>query len=97
VKRPAALEQIKQPATRSADPAAERASRAADDALKTKDIADPATLDKLLADELALTDEMVRQAGINPASIYREADELLADAETYAAAYRAAALCQLRN
>ncbi|QUE74388.1 hypothetical protein [Stutzerimonas stutzeri] len=97
VKRPAALEQIKQPATRSADPAAGRASRAADDALKTKDIADPATLDKLLADELALTDEMVRQAGINPASIYREADELLADAETYAAAYRAAALCQLRN
>lgn len=94
---PAALERIKQPAVRPVDPVGQRASSSADEAQKTLDITDPATLDQLLADELALTDEVARQAGIDTAPSYREADELLADAETYAAAYRAAALCQLRN
>ena len=51
----------------------------------------------MLADEQALTDEMAAQAGIDLKPFMREADELAADAETYAAAYRAAALCQLRT
>lgn len=95
--RAAALERLKQPQQRAIDPDGEAASRSADEALSGPDASDLAGAERLLADELALTDEMAAQAGVDTEPFMREADAFEADANTYAAAYRAAALCQLRT
>lgn len=96
-KRAAALQRLKEPVETVADPEGEVASYAAGETSDALDGADLDGMERMLADEQALTDEMAAQAGIDLKPFMREADELAADAETYAAAYRAAALCQLRN
>ena len=96
-KRAAALQRLKEPVETVADPEGEVASYAAGETADALDGTDLAGAERMLADEQALTDEMAAQAGIDLKPFMREADELAADAETYAAAYRAAALCQLRN
>ncbi|WP_434456501.1 hypothetical protein JQR85_13510 [Stutzerimonas urumqiensis] len=95
--RPKALDRLRQPTQRPVDAESDAISRSADEALALPDSTDLEGAEKLLADELALTDEMARQAGLDVAPFFKEADELMADAETFAAAYRAAALCQLRT
>ena len=96
-KRAAALQRLKEPVETVADPEGEVASYAAGETSDALDGTDLEGAERMLADEQALTDEMAAQAGIDLKPFMREADELAADAETYAAAYRAAALCQLRN
>lgn len=96
-KRAAALQRLKEPVETVADPEGEVASYAAGETADALDGTDLDGMERMLADEQALTDEMAAQAGIDLKPFMREADELAADAETYAAAYRAAALCQLRN
>lgn len=96
-KRAAALQRLKEPVETVADPEGEVASRAAGETSDALDGTDLEGAERMLADEQALTDEMAAQAGIDLKPYLREANELAADAETYAAAYRAAALCQLRN
>lgn len=96
-KRAAALQRLKEPVETVADPEGEVASRAAGETSDALDGTDLEGAELMLADEQALTDEMAAQAGIDLKPFLREAEELAADAETYAAAYRAAALCQLRN
>jgi len=96
-KRAAALQRLKEPVETVADPEGEVASYAAGETADALDGTDLAGAERMLADEQALTDEMAAQAGIDLKPFMREADELSADAETYAAAYRAAALCQLRT
>lgn len=96
-KRAAALQRLKEPVETVADPEGEVASYAAGETADALDGTDLDGMERILADEQALTDEMAAQAGIDIKPFMREADELAADAETYAAAYRAAALCQLRN
>ena len=96
-KRAAALQRLKEPVETVADPEGEVASYAAGETSDALDGTDLEGAERMLADEQALTDEMAAQAGIDLKPLMREADELAADAETYAAAYRAAALCQLRN
>jgi len=96
-KRAAALQRLKEPVETVADPEGEVASYAAGETADALDGTDLAGAERMLADEQALTDEMAAQAGIDLKPFMREADELAADAETYAAAYRAAALCKLRN
>jgi hypothetical protein len=96
-KRAAALQRLKEPVETVADPEGEVASYAAGETSDALDGTDLPGAERMLADEQALTDEMAAQAGIDLKPFLREADELAADAETYAAAYRAAALCKLRN
>lgn len=96
-KRAAALQRLKEPVETVADPEGEVASYAAGETADALDGTDLDGVERMLADEQALTDEMVAQAGIDLKPFMREADEFAADAETYAAAYRAAALCQLRT
>jgi len=96
-KRAAALQRLKEPVETVADPEGEVASYAAGETSDALDGTDLEGAERMLADEQALTEEMAAQAGIDLKPYLREADELAADAETYAAAYRAAALCQLRN
>lgn len=96
-KRAAALQRLKEPVETVADPEGEIASYAAGETSDALDGTDLEGAERMLADEQALTDEMAAQAGIDLKPFLREADELAADAETYAAAYRAAALCQLRT
>lgn len=96
-KRAAALQRLKEPVETVADPEGEMASYAAGETSDALDGTDLEGAERMLADEQALTDEMAAQAGIDIKPSLREADQLAADAETYAAAYRAAALCQLRN
>lgn len=96
-KRQAALERIKEPIRTVSDPEGEVAAYMADETANSLDGTDLEGAERMLADEQALTDEMAAQAGIDLKPFLREAEELAADAETYAAAYRAAALCQLRN
>jgi len=96
-KRAAALQRLKEPVETVADPEGEVASYAAGETADALDGTDLDGVERMLADEQALTDEMAAQAGIDLKPFMREADELAADAETYAAAYRAAALCKLRN
>lgn len=96
-KRQAALERIKEPIKTVSDPEGEVAAYMADETANSLDGTDLEGAERMLADEQALTDEMAAQAGIDLKPFLREAEELAADAETYAAAYRAAALCQLRN
>lgn len=96
-KRAAALQRLKEPVETVADPEGEIASYAAGETSDALDGTDLPGAERMLADEQALADEMAAQAGIDLKPFLREADELAADAETYAAAYRAAALCQLRT
>lgn len=96
-KRQAALERIKEPIRTVSDPEGEVAAYMADETANSLDGTDLEGAERMLSDEQALTDEMAAQAGIDLKPFLREAEELAADAETYAAAYRAAALCQLRN
>jgi hypothetical protein len=96
-KRAAALQRLKEPVETVADPEGEVASYAAGETADALDGTDLEGVERMLADEQALTDEMAAQAGIDLKPFMREADEIAADAETYAAAYRAAALCQLRT
>ena len=96
-KRAAALQRLKEPVETVADPEGEVASYAAGETADALDGTDLEGVERMLVDEQALTDEMAAQAGIDLKPFMREADELAADAETYAAAYRAAALCQLRT
>lgn len=96
-KRATALQRLKEPVETVADPEGEVASYAAGETSDALDGTDLEGAERMLADEQALTDEMAAQAGIDLKPYLREAEELAADAETYAAAYRAAALCQLRN
>ncbi|SFQ45782.1 hypothetical protein SAMN05216229_1239 [Geopseudomonas sagittaria] len=96
-KRADAAERIKRPAAQMADAEAEQASRAAEDAMSLPDAEELDGAERLLADEQALTDEVAAQAGMDISPFTRAADEFMEDAEVYAAAYRAAAICQLRN
>lgn len=96
-KRKAALERIKEPVKTVSDPEGEAAAYMADETADALDGTDLEGAERMLADELALTQEMASQAGVDVAPFVREADALVADAETFAAAYRAAALCQLRT
>lgn len=96
-KRQAALQRIKEPVETVADPEGEIAGYAADETAKMLDGTDLPGAQKMLEDELALTEEIAAQAGLDVAPYLRDANALAADAETYAAAYRAAALCQLRT
>lgn len=96
-KRKAALERIKEPVKTVSDPEGEAAAYMADETADALDGTDLEGAERMLADELALTQEMASQAGVDVAHFVREADALVADAETFAAAYRAAALCQLRT
>ena len=96
-KRAAALQRIKEPVETVADPEGEIAGYAADETAKMLDGTDLPGAQKMLDDELALTEEIAAQAGLDVAPYLRDANVLAADAETYAAAYRAAALCQLRT
>lgn len=96
-KRAAALQRIKEPVEAVADPEGEIAGYAADETAKMLDGTDLPGAQKMLDDELALTEEIAAQAGLDVAPYLRDANVLAADAETYAAAYRAAALCQLRT
>ncbi|SNS15736.1 hypothetical protein [Pseudomonas segetis] len=97
IKRDAALARLKEPVKTVADPEGEVASYAAD---QTSDALDPTDLEgaeKMLADEEALTYEMAEQAGVDVEPYLKEANTVSQDADAYAAAYRAAALCQLRT
>jgi hypothetical protein len=96
-KRAAALQRIKEPVETVADPEGELAGYAADETGKLLDGTDLPGAQKMLDDELALTEEMAAQVGLDVTPYLRDANVLEADAETYAAAYRAAALCQLRT
>jgi len=96
-KRSAALQRIKEPVETVADPEGEIAGYAADETAKMLDGTDLPGAQKMLEDELALTEEIAAQAGLDVAPYLSDANVLAADAETYAAAYRAAALCQLRT
>lgn len=96
-KRAAALQRLTEPVETVADPEGEVASYAAGETSDALDGTDLEGAERMLADEQALTDEMAAQAGIDLKPYLREANELASDAETYAAAYRAAALCQSRN
>ncbi|WP_454911118.1 hypothetical protein [Stutzerimonas chloritidismutans] len=96
-KRAAALQRLKEPVETVADPEGEVSSYAAGETADALDGTDLAGAERMLADEQTLTDEMAAQAGIDLKPFMREANEIAADAETYAAAYRAAALCQLRT
>lgn len=96
-KRAAALQRLKEPVETVTDPEGEVASYAAGETADALDGTDLDGVERMLVDEQALTDEMAAQAGIDLKPFMREANEIAADAETYAAAYRAAALCQLRT
>lgn len=96
-KRAAALQRLKEPVETVADPEGEVASYAAGETSDALDGTDLEGAERMLADEQALTDEIAAQAGLDVAPYLRDANALAADAETYAAAYRAAALCQLRT
>ncbi|MEC7472454.1 MAG: hypothetical protein VX946_03720 [Pseudomonadota bacterium] len=91
------VQALKQPVKRPVDPESLEYSRQADELVKLPDSTELADAQKMLDDDMALTQEMADQAGFDLTAYMREADELVADAETYAAAYRAAALCRLRN
>ena len=91
------VQALKRPAQRPVDPDALEYSKQADQLVNSPDASELASAQKMLDDDMALTQEMAEQAGFDLNAYMREADELVADADTYAAAYRAAALCQLRN
>ncbi|MOA45219.1 hypothetical protein D3C78_1675990 [compost metagenome] len=97
IKRQDAMGRLAQPATRQLDTDAQMFSRTSDELAGSPDGTQLADAEQMLADDLALTQEMADQVGIDLAPYLREADQQVADANTYAAAYRAAALCQLRN
>jgi hypothetical protein len=91
------VQALKRPIQRPVDPDALEYSKQADQLVNSPDASELASAQKMLDDDMALTQEMAEQAGFDLNAYMREADELVVDADTYAAAYRAAALCQLRN
>lgn len=95
--RKASMDTLKATPARVVDADAEQVSARAEEAARITEQPDLESATQEMDDEVALTDEMAAQAGIDVSAEYKQADELLADAETYAAAYRAAAICQLRN
>lgn len=97
VKRADALERMKQPARPRADAEGQSASAQADESLRFVDESELDAAQRQLTDEQALTDEIAGQAEIDITPYTREAAQVEADANTYAAAYRAAAICQLRT
>lgn len=97
LKRVDAMERLKQTPARRVDAEGERSSLQADESLRFADEDEMTMLDRQVQEEEALTQEMAAQADVDIAPYTREADQLQRDAETYAAAYRAAAVCQLRT
>lgn len=97
LRRADAMERLKQPPTMRIDAEAQAASVQADESFRFADETELEATERMLADEQALTDEMAAQAGLDITPYTREADQQLADAETFAAATRAAALCRLRK
>lgn len=97
IKRNDALAKLKQAPQMRQDPDAIAASRSADEISKLPDSTDLAVAEQQLADELALSQEMADQVGFDLNAYMKAENELAADADTFAAAYRAAALCQLRT
>lgn len=96
LRRQDAIERIRRPAAPVVDRDAAQASQLADEAPKLGDASELDGAERILADEQALTDEIATQTGIDLTPFTRAADEFVADAEVYSAAYRAAAICQLR-
>lgn len=92
-----ALESIRQKAvTKPLDPEAEAASARADELLQSvKD--DVAALEESLNSDMALAREFAEQRGIALDDEIKLADEMAAQAQTYAKAWRAAAVCSLGN
>lgn len=97
IKRTAAMEQLTKPAAPRVDREGTQVSARMDELSASPDTTDLAEAERQLADELALTDEAARNAGLDTAELLRDANTLVADSDTYAAAYRAAAVCQLRK
>lgn len=97
IKRTAAMEQLTKPAAPRVDREGTQVSARMDELSTSPDTTDLAEAERQLADELALTDEAARNAGLDTAELLRDANTLVADSDTYAAAYRAAAVCQLRK
>jgi len=97
LRRTDALERLKQPPQPRTDVDGQAASLQADEALRFTNETELQAAERQLADEQALTDEVAAQADIDITPFTREADQFEADANTYAAAFRAAAVCQLRT
>lgn len=97
-KRDAAMTRIKQPAPPTPDAEGVAISQRADQAIKEASSADElVTLQQSLADDLAIAQEMADQVGLDLVPLLRDADTLVNDATTFSAAFRAAAVCQLRS
>ncbi len=102
--RPAAMRQLKE-GLEDTTPAAQgrvdaegmRASETADELSRAPDGTEVRDAQRLLDEEMAVTEEMARQAGFDLSAAMRETDQLAADADTYAAAFRAAAICRMRT
>lgn len=97
LKRDAALAQLKKPSALRVDREGEQSSARMEELSKAPDGTELADAEKLLNDELALTQEAARQAGLDLDQFMAEANTQAADSLSYAAAYRAAAVCQLRT
>lgn len=87
---------LKKPPVRAADPDGELASSQMAALAESPDATDLASAEKMLADDLVIAQEMADQAGFDLQPYLKESAEQVADANTFSAAYRAAALCQLR-
>lgn len=97
MKRQAALDQLKQPPSLKIDADGSSASARADVLSRGEDGTSLVDAQRMLDEEMALTDAAAKNAGIDATPYIRAADDIVADAETFAAAYRAAAICSLRN
>lgn len=95
--RQQALERIAKPQQPEPDPEGAAMSRRADQAAKQSTADELSTMEQTLNDDLALATEMADQAGVDIQPLLRDADVLIRDADTFAAAFRAASVCQLRN
>ncbi|WP_417329168.1 hypothetical protein [Halomonas cupida] len=102
--RPAAVRQMKEK-LQDTSPAAQgrldaesaQLSRTAEELSNSPDGTDVESAQAMLDEELAITQEISDQVGFDLSSAMREADELSADADTFAAAFRAAAICRMRT
>lgn len=95
--RPQALQRLAKPVQPEPDAEGQAMSRRADQAARQADSDELTTMEQALSDELALASEMAEQAGVDIQPLLRDADVLVRDADTFAAAFRAASVCQLRN
>lgn len=95
--RPQALERIAKPVRTEPDPEGAAMSRRADQTAQQSTADELTTMEQALNDDLALANEMADQAGVDIQPLLRDADVLVRDADTFAAAFRAASVCQLRN